>query len=363
MKKHFDHFVTSLIDFVFRRPMPGLKLVRWGVGILAIAFGGFAFTGVVPLENGPAKFTLDTGAGTPALLLSLLTVLGLLLIGFGLVWVAYDLRREARKQVLAVELRGLRDTSGQPLAAAVPKSLEGRRVPLLVDIRQGTDGTITMPDVALRKLESLPHMLHQSSAGRDRQDLSIAAAGLAPVSFMFLMGVLLDDEDRVKLLDWDRSRQGWRTLDEADDGERLDVTGVDSVGDATEAVVVVSVSYPEDREAIARRFPGLPVIRLGLAAPVTDHHWSAEKQAAWAKQFFEVARQLCATKVQRVHAVLAVPASVALSLGRAYDKRNVAPLTVHQYERGDPLGYPWGIEMPVANATEAKVARAKVVDG
>jgi hypothetical protein len=358
LNKHADHFLTSLIDFIFRRPMPGLRLIRWGVAIVVVAFSGFAFTAVVPLERGPAKFTLDTGAGTPALLLSLLVVLGLLLIGCGLAWVAYDLRREARKQVLVVELRGLRDTSGQPLASAVPKSLEGRRVPLLVDIRQGADGAIKMPDVALKKLESLPHMLHQSSAGRDRQDLSIAAAGLAPVPFMFLMGVLLDDEDRVKLFDWDRTRECWCALDEADDGERLAVTALDSVGDATEAVVVVSVSYPEDREAIARRFPGLPVIRLSLAAPVIDHHWSAEKQTAWAEQFFDVARQLCATKVQRVHAVLAVPASVALSLGRAYDKRNVAPLTVYQYEKGDPLGYPWGIEMPVANATEAKVVRA-----
>ncbi len=126
-------------------------------------------------------------------------------------------------QVLAVELRGLRETSGQPLAAAVPRSLEGRRVSLLVDIRLGTDGTITMPDVALKKLESLPHMLHQSLAGRDRHDLSIAAAGMAPVSFMFLMGVLLDDEDCVKLFDWDRSREGWRALNEADDGERMGI--------------------------------------------------------------------------------------------------------------------------------------------
>lgn len=357
MTKHIDKFLSSLIEFIFRRPMPGLKLVGWGVAIILAAMGGFAVTFVIPLERGPARFTFDSGAGTPALILTSLVVLGLVLIGGGLMWIAYDLRREARKQVLAIELRGLRDTSGQPLAAAVPKSLQGRRVSLLLDIRQGADGPIKTPEAALRKLESLPHMLHQSAAGRDRQDVSVAAAGLAPVPFMFLMGVLLDDEDRVHLLDWDRTRDGWRTLDGPDDGERLDLTGLDAIGDATEVVIVVSVSYPEDRDAIARRFPGLPIIRFGLSSPVIDHHWSVAKQSAWAQQFFDVARQLCATKVTRIHAVLAVPASVAISLGRSYDKRNVAPLTVYQYENGDALGYPWGLEMPVANAAEARLVR------
>jgi hypothetical protein len=200
-------------------------------------------------------------------------------------------------------------------------------------------------------------MIHQSLAGRDRRDLTVIAGGMAAVPFAFLMGVLLYDEDRVTLLDWDRAQECWRSLDEPDDGERLVQTGLETIGNASEVVVAVAVSYPEDRAAIAHRFPGVPVIRLGLPAPAIDHHWSAQKQAAWAQQFFDVARALCATNVRQVHLVLVAPTSVVISFGRSYDKRNLPALTVYQYENGSPATYPWGVTMPVANTPSATLLR------
>lgn len=358
MKKHFDHFMTSLIDFIFRRPVLGMRLINWGVLLILATFTGFALTVGIPTEDGRINVSFDSGAGSPAVVLSLALAVGALLIIGGAVWILFDLRRESRKQVLAIELRGLRDTSGQPLAAAVPKTISGRRVPLLIDIRQGADGALLAPEQALARLESLPHLIHQNSAGRDRQDLTLVAGGLAAVPFAFLMGVLLDDEDRVSLLDWDREREDWRNLDEPDDGERLEFSGLETVGAASEVVVAVSVSYPENRSAIARRFPGLPVVRLGLPTPAVDHHWSIAKQAAWAMQFFDIARQLCTTNVKQVHLVLAAPTSVAISFGRSYDKRNLPALTVYQYENGSPATYPWGVTMPVANSTKASVVHS-----
>lgn len=358
MKKHFDHFVTSLIDFIFRRPLPGMRLIKWGVLLILATFAGFALTVGIPTENGKIDISFNSGAGVPAIVLALVLTLGSLMIVGGAAWIIFDLRSEGRKQVLAIELRGLRDTSGQPLSAAVPPWIAGRRVPLVLDIRQGGDGTLSLPEQALAKIESLPHMIHQSVAGRDRRDSNLVAGGMAAVPFAFLMGVLLDDEDRVTLLDWDRAREDWRTLDELDDGERLVLTGMETVGDAREVVVAVSISYPEDRAAIAHRFPGLPVVRLGLPAPAVDHHWSAAKQAAWAQQFFDVARQLCATNVRHIHLVLVAPASVVINFGRSYDKRNLPALTVHQYENGSPATYPWGVAMPVANALSARLARS-----
>lgn len=358
MKKHFDHFMTSLIDFIFRRPVLGMRLINWGVLLILATFTGFALTVGIPTENGRINVSFDSAAGTPAVVLSLTLAVGALLIIGGAVWILFDLRRESRKQVLAIELRGLRDTSGQPLAAAVPKTISGRRVPLLIDIRQGADGALLAPEQALARLESLPHLIHQNSAGRDRQDLTLVAGGLAAVPFAFLMGVLLDDEDRVSLLDWDREREDWRNLDEPDDGERLELSGLETVGAASEVVVAVSVSYPDDRSAIARRFPGLPVVRLCLPTPAVDHHWSIAKQAAWAMQFFDIARQLCSTNVKQVHLVLVAPTSVVISFGRNYDKRNLPALTVYQYENGSPATYPWGVTMPVANCTKASVVHS-----
>lgn len=358
MKKHFDYFMTSWIDLIFLRPLPGTRLIQLGVALILAVFAGFAISIGIPTKNGRISLSFDSGAGLPTLFLTIILTVAIGLIVGGALWLFVDLRREGRKQVLAIELRGLRDTSGQPLASAVPKRLKGRRIPLPVDIRQGADGALLSPELALKKLEGLPNSIHQLSTGRDRRDLTLVAGGMAAVPFAFLMGALLDDEDRVSLLDWDREREDWRSLDEPDDGERLVLTGVDSVGDASEVVIAVSVSYPEDRVAIAHRFPGVPVIRLGLPAPAVDHHWSATKQSAWAQQFFNVARQLCATNVRQIHLVLVAPTSVVISFGRSYDKRNLPALTVYQYENGSPATYPWGVTMPVANSPSASLARS-----
>lgn len=358
MKKHFDHFIRSWIDFIFQRPLPGMRLIKWGVTLILTTFAGFVLTVGIPTQNGRIDVSFDSGAGTPAFVLALILTLAFLLIIGGILWLFVDLRRESRKQVLAIELRGLRDMSGQPLISAIPKRFTGRRASLLLDIRQGADGVLLSPEQALAKLESLPHMIHQSSAGRDRCDLTVVAGGMAAVPFAFLMGVLLDDEDRVTLLDWDRMRECWRIPDQPDDGERLVLTGLEMVGDVSEVVVAISVSYPEDRTAIAHRFPGLPVIRLGLPTAAIDHHWSVTKQAAWAQQFFDMARQLCAINIRKVHLVLVAPTSVVISFGRSYDKRNLPALTVYQYENGSPATYPWGVTMPVANAPSATVVRS-----
>lgn len=357
MKKHFDYFMTSWIDFIFLRPLPGMRLIQLGVALILAVFAGFAFSIGIPTKNGKVDLSFDSGAGLPTFFLTIILTVAIGLIIGGALWLLFDLRREGRKQVLAIELRGLRDTSGQPLAAAVPKRLKGRRVPLLVDIRQGADGALLAPEFALTKLEGLPNSIHQLCTGLDRSDLTLVAGGMAAVPFAFLMGVLLDDEARVTLLDWDREREDWRNLDEPDDGERLVLSGMETVGNACEVVVAVSVSYPEDSAAILHRFPNLPVIRLGLLTPAIDHHWSAAKQARWAQQFFEIARQLCATNVRHIHLVLVAPTSVVISFGRSYDKRNLPALTVHQYENGSPATYPWGVAMPVANAPSPTLVR------
>ncbi len=89
-----------------------------------------------------------------------------------------------------------------------------------------------------------------------------------------------------------------------------------------------------------------------------DHHWSAAKQAALAMQFFDIARELCGTKVRRIHLVLAAPNSVTITRGRRYGKRNLPSLTVHQYENGSAEGNLWGVAMPVSNVRRAIIVRA-----
>lgn len=355
MKKHIDHFFTSLINFVFFRPPPGMRLVTLGVMLLILLLAGFALSIGIPTENGRIDFVFDSSGGMSGIAFSLILLVALTLIGIGVVRLILDMLGEARRRVIAVELRGLRDTSGQPLSDAVPRRLKGRRESLLLDIRQGADGKIRSPTDALAIIQSLPHSLRQSEAGRERSDISFVAAGLASVPFSFLTGILLDDEGAIELMDWDRMSENWRELDEPDDGMRFETTGLDRLGDAQEAVLAVSLSYAVDKQAIAQTFPGMPVVELSLAVPTMTGHWSADKQAAWAAQFLDVARYLCGTKVRIVHLVLAAPNSVVLRFGRAYDKRNLPQLIVYQYENAQAAHYPWGVRMPVAGVAAPEI--------
>ena len=82
-----------------------------------------------------------------------------------------------------------------------------------------------------------------------------------------------------------------------------------------------------------------------------------DKQLAWAAQFFDVARHFCGTNVRLVHLVLAAPNSVVLRFGRAYDKRNLPQIIVHQYENAQTPPYPWGVLMPVGGVTSSEIIR------
>lgn len=358
MKTYFDQFWRGLLNYIFFRPSIGLTLIRLGVGLIILLLAGFAVSVGIPTENGRIALSFDSSAGLSGVAFTLVFALSATLVLSGLAWLFGEYLKENRKRVIAIELRGLRDTSGQPLSQAVPKRLKGHREQLLLDIRQGADGAIRSPNDALEVLKSLPHSLRSYERGRDRADISYVAAGLAPVPFSFLAGVLLDDEGAVELMDWDRNRDNWRELNEPDDGtDRLVVSGLDGVGNAQEVVLAVSLSYHVDRPAIAQTFIGLPIVELALPSPSTTAHWSADKQLAWAAQFFDVARHFCGTNVRLVHLVLAAPNSVVLRFGRAYDKRNLPQIIVHQYENAQTPPYPWGVLMPVGGVTSSEIIR------
>jgi hypothetical protein len=358
MKKYLDQLWTAFLSYTFFRANPGVKLITLGVGLIAILLAGFSITIGMPTKEGNFAFSFDSAGDVDAVVFTIIFALGALLIAAGLAWLCWEYLKENRKRVIAVEIRGLRDTSGQPLSSAVPKRIKGQRELLLMDIRQGADGDIRSPDDALVVLQSLPHSLRHYERGRDRADISYVAAGLASVPFSFLAGVLFDDESAIEIMDWDRQRENWRELDEADDGQdRLLVSGLDTLGNVQEVVVAVSLSYPVNKPAIAQTFPGMPVVELALSTPSATAHWSADKQSAWAAQFFNLVRHFCGTNVSMIHLVLAAPASVVLRFGRAYDKRNLPKLIVYQYESSQNPQYPWGVLMPVGGVANSEIVR------
>ena len=351
---HINYFIRSATDFIFRRKHPATFLVLAGVSLFTLLLAGMAFNLSLPLTNGTLRlsFNMDGGAGiASAVALALAT----LLILFGIVWLFKDWKAAQRRRVLVVELRGLRDGAGTALADAIPPTIEGQRVPILMDVRQGVaDGLIVVPERAVEKLMTLRDVVGQHEAGRDRADITLVAGGIAPVPLSFLAGVLLDDEAPITFFDWDRDLKLWNELTGADDGERFAIEGLGGVADRTpEVIVTVSASYRVDEPRAVARAGNMQIDRLGLPTRVTGKHWSEDKQRDLARQFLDTMTDLKGRGVDRVHLFFAGANSLVLRFGSVYDKRNLPALTVYQYES---TAFTWGVEMPVAGAARPSIA-------
>ena len=365
MKNLLVHFFRSAVDWLFRRRSPALLVMRFGVICLAFAFGaGWVLDMSFPFQGGHIEVGLNSAGGTPAIIIYAAATSGVALIAVSLVWeiVRYraEQRRLARRKVIVVEVRGLRDNSGAPLIDALPPSLEGHRDHVLVDLRQRVeDGEIVAPETALQDLETLPTDLKRRENGFDRRDLSIVYGGLAPVPFTFLTGVLMDDEGVIVTLDWDRHVEAWRELDGADDDNRFQISGPakELQQGAKEIALTVSVSYEIITDDVRTRVGDMPIVQLNLEEGSPDCHWSEEKQRALGRQFLDTAIDLSNRGVRRVHLFLAAQSSVAFRFGRLYDKRNLPEVVVYQYQRHATSPYPWGVLMPVCGISRPEIVR------
>jgi hypothetical protein len=339
----------------------GLALVLSGAALLLAAQSGF----VAKFASGPTfgnvEFSVDTVSGTPAQVTATASVAGAVLILAGLIWLIrqgwQEHRAAERKRVLIVETRGLRNGPGRPLQADVPTTVVGHREARVLDFRQMYEADITDPELGLDEAHTLPGHIRQAASTTDRADFTLIYGGVAPVPYTFLTGVLVDDEDGLIVMDWDRSAERWRLLDGADDGERFLISGTDELTNADEVVIAISVSYRVQAANVHAAFPGRPVIWLALENGNTSSHWSADKQAALATQFHDVLSLLEGKGTRRIDVILAAPNSVVFRFGRTYD-RNLPPLVVWQYEREQPIPYPWGILMPPGGRGKASVVRS-----
>jgi hypothetical protein len=350
----------AFIQYLLRRRSPFSYIVRAGGWIIVAALGlGIVVNIVVPLGRGVLRLGLNTGEGLPLGLILSVVALGatLMVVGTGFELRRYldDQKRLNRKIVLAIEGRGLRDGPGQALTEAVPERLEGQRRSYLLDLRLSIeDGTVVMPEAILPRIANVNQGVAQALSDIDRRDVSIVYGGMTSVPFTFLTGVLLDDEDNITVLDWDRVAGHWRELDAKDDGKRFAVTGLDAAT-GEEVVMAISTSYPVLDANLVKAFPGMPVVRMDLDDAGQDAHWSEAKQAALSRQFLDVANRMEGAGVKRIHLVLSAQNSIAFRFGRIYDKRNLPHINVYQFERDADPPYPWSVAMPVSGRKVAEV--------
>ncbi|SDF07386.1 SAVED domain-containing protein [Rhodospira trueperi] len=359
LKRHFDNFLTKLIDWWFRITAVERYLIGTGVTLLIAIFGGMPLIlellrfilGAVPERIFHFEAELET-------IDVLIFGAALLLIVVGIAFAIARFIREARAQSklrnIVIEARGLRDDDGNPLADTVAKHQKGTVVPVLLDLRNRLDGQVIAPDRALNDITSMQRSVLQNKMDGDRANLTTVYGGLTSVPYTFLTGILLDDEGNIVTYDWDRTQETWRKVEGPDDGAHFQVDGIEAIGDAPEVVLATAFSYPILNDDLATTFD-FPRVKMTLDGMSSDGHWSQQKQNRLAQEFLEVVKNLAGKGVKRLHLVLAAPNSVVFTFGRRYDKRNLPEIVVYQYQRGKPIAYPWGVSMPVAGLDEARV--------
>lgn len=355
----FHTVITRLLEWFTRPRSVGIALLKYGTA-LVVATAGTDYAiqfARQSKEDGGWSFSLGTGQGIPFWLTLLFAGTGLVLVAVGVTFLVADYRRESRRRLVVIELRGLHASPDSPAVEKVVPAFRGNRHHLLIDFRpQGLEGRVD-PAYLLERVSSMRTALHTLVDGADKRDVQVAIGGLAAVPALFLAGMLIDDESHAHLYDWDRSAKCWRTLDGADDSVRfLPPEGVPPAGAAQEVILVVEASYAVNQADVTASFASsLPVVRLRVETPLADRFWSEQKQAALAAQFRDAVQQLSGAGVRRLHMVVAAPASLSIRLGMCYDRRLLPDVVVYQFEKGLSKPYPWGLQMPTVSSLAAVV--------
>ena len=348
---------SRVLNYLVRKRSVGVSIMKLGGGMMMTASLGLIIQvsiGDLPLDGEFSLSLNDESFATKYLFLA-----GLFTLLFGAFVVFLERINPNKKNTIAVELRGLRRLTGNPVSEVV-EGISGHNVrPVLVDLTSPyADGRIDDPVDALGiLLSALPRQVQAEANDRPRSDNNVLFGGLAPVPFTMLAGQLLDDERDILVVDWDRNQKSWRRLDGFDDGKRLELVRADAIDDHDEVCLVVSFSYGADIAGCERSFPGIPIRHLSLETPGTDVHWSEHKQRAIASQFLKELNALSGMPIKQIHLVLAGPSSLVFRLGTHIDNRNLPDVIVYQYERDQEPCYPWGVKLPMRGAQALVVHR------
>lgn len=349
------HLATRSIDYYFRLKTTPRYLAN--IGLFLIGSSSITFGAVAALRLGNIPITASfTFGDTPTAQLTLgfcVLVIGILLeIASHL----RDIGRENRRRIAVIELRGLRGLTGTPLTEAVPRSIRGTKDPLLISLKPKDDGQID-PYEAVKDISTVVSTLRQREQGQDRADIVRVFGGIAPVPFLFLIGVMLDNEQSLKaILDWDRDQLKWRELDGLDDLYRFAPSRVHDLPDKTDEIILaVSASFKVDIEGAQQAIGDVPTVELELENRSTTSHWSESKQIALAAALRDTVQILKDKGIKKIHLFLAAPASLSFRFGTQYDKRLSPPTTIYQYEPGEEPPFPWGISLPVCGKEAASI--------
>ncbi|MBX9763858.1 MAG: SAVED domain-containing protein [Pseudomonadaceae bacterium] len=351
----------KIVDWYTRPKTLAFKLISTGVALIGVsALGDLAGDLLLKTNEVELHVRGSTSGGLPNAWLYTIGGLGLLVLLIGLVLAWQDRKQIQRKRAIVMEHRGLFSID-TPLASSLPATIVGKREELIVDVREGIeDGKLTRPEVALQKIVESRGDLKRRLERENLEDVVLVYGGLNAVPLTFIAGLLLDDESHIRVFDWDRAPPGrWKEIAKGGDDQKRFEVDQRAEGTHGEAILALSVSYLVELPAIRETFGNLPLTHLKMQERSSDAHWSSEKQAALAMQFFEELKRLAACGFSRIHLVIAAPNSVVFQMGRIFDRRNLPAAIIHQFERTASPAYPWGIELPSHGVSEPTVLHRK----
>lgn len=246
-----------------------------------------------------------------------------------------------RKVVLVVQVDAYNEVSPPSLSAAVPSTIKGKRIEILVQKRDALVGGHLLSET-VNDLMHIKSQVLQHATGRSLEDISVCVGGLAPVPLLFVLGNALEDERPIYWADRERNTGHWVWSHDGVPTPTWDLPNLCGFS-STEVVLKSGITYPVSDEDVAKAFPNQPVVKWEPMDKLFQVILDEDSCQKICDQFKALMHLLLAHGVRRVHLLLACSSALTMRLGSVLDPRNMPELIVYQYERNSELVYTWGV--------------------
>ena len=349
--KFFDVIADIARQYIRARFVrtPSSFAITTGLAILALVYG---FNVIATIDLNMPWLKIAASVSTAHILLIWETRLiwfALLFIAGGILWSVFATLRQHklddeennRKVAICVHLDAYNAVIPTPLLSVVPVEVKGKRIPITVQKRDALAGGHKIEEVANSVL-ALQELVIQHGSGRDAADICVFAGGLAPVPLLFLLGNALEDERPTQWADWDRSKATWVL---SKNGQRVSPWPMPDLETITEEEVVIQsgITYSIHSDGAGVAFPGKRVLIWEPFEKIFQVVLDEESCVNICNDYKNMLHQLGSKGVKRVHFLLACSTALTMRLGSVTDPRNMPEVTVYQYDKSNPLIYPWGI--------------------
>lgn len=355
MKSIFHRFIETIADvirlYIRTRYVrnPGSVAITTGLFILALLLStNYAVKIGVYLTWLHVGATASTQSTSPVWEFAFFG-LAMLLIVSGATWLFQcahrQNKREAeendRKVVLCVQFDAYNEVIPALLTAAVPTEIKGKRIPILIQKRDALVGGHGIQDVA-DEVMHIKKSLLQHAGGRDLNDITVCAGGIAPVPFLFMLGNVLEDDRPVNWAEWERNSGRWLWSKDGTSVPAWDIPTLDAI-QTSEVVLRSGITYPIAAGDVSRAFPNHDVVVWEPTEKLFQIVLDEACCIVICNEFKKLLCQLNSKGVKRVHFLLACSTALTMRLGSVLDPRNMPDVIVYQYEKSSDLLYTWGL--------------------